>query len=200
MNAQNTSHDKARHWNEQYLAGTTGWDRGEASPALKGWLEHGQLQPCRILIPGCGYGHEAVALARRGFDVTALDIAPAPLERLEMELREAGVTANLVQADALDWKAAPAFDAIYEQTCLCALDPAHWAEYEAQLHAWLKPGGKLFALFMQTGRAGGPPYHCALPDMRALFPETRWHWEGQPHKEIPHPNGLYEFTTILTRL
>jgi SAM-dependent methyltransferase len=193
-------HDKAHHWNEKYLAGTTGWDRGETSPALHAWLESGELLPGRILIPGCGYGHEAVELARRGFDVTALDIAPAPLKRLEQELKAAGVTATLVQADALDWQADPAFDAIYEQTCLCALDPAHWQAYEAQLHAWLKPGGKFFALFMQTGREGGPPFHCALPDMRALFPEARWHWEGQPHKEVPHPNGLFEYAAVLTRI
>lgn len=192
--------DTAKQWNEKYLAGTTGWDRGAVSPALTSWLEHGELAPCRILIPGCGYGHEAVELARLGFEVTALDIAPAPLERLEQELKAAGAAATLVHADALEWQVDPAFDAIYEQTCLCALDPDHWLAYEAQLHAWLKPGGKLFALFMQTQREGGPPWHCALPDMRALLPETRWHWEGKPHREVPHPSGMFEYAAVLTRV
>lgn len=191
--------DKAKQWNEKYLAGTTGWDRGAVSPALTGWLEHGELTPCRILIPGCGYGHEAVELARLGFDVTALDIAPAPLDHLRGELERAGVRAEVIQANALTWRPAAPFDALYEQTCLCALEPGHWVEYEAQLHAWLKPGGRLFALFMQTDRAGGPPFHCALPDMRALFPETRWHWEGTPLREVPHPNGLFEYAAELTR-
>ena len=31
----------------------------------------------RVLVPGCGGGYEVVALARAGFDVTALDSAPA---------------------------------------------------------------------------------------------------------------------------
>lgn len=192
-------HEKSRVWNEKYLTGATGWDRGGVSPALHAWLEGGELAPCRILIPGCGYGHEAVALARLGFAVTALDIAPAPLDRLGEELARAEVKAELVQADALHWQPAAPFDAIYEQTCLCALEPAHWLVYEAQLQAWLRPGGRLFALFMQTNRAGGPPFHCALPDMRALFPETRWHWEGTPHREVPHPNGLFEYAAELTR-
>lgn len=187
-------------WNDKYLAGATGWDRGGASPALASWLEHGELAPCRILIPGCGYGHEAVELARRGFAVTALDIAPAPLQRLEAELKAAGVRAELAQADALSWRAEAPFDAIYEQTCLCALEPTHWPAYAAQLRAWLRPGGRLFALFMQTGRPGGPPHHCALPEMHGLFPASVWHWEGRPHREVPHPNGLFEYAAVLTRL
>lgn len=193
-------HEKVHFWNEKYLAGTTGWDRGGASPALHGWLEQGELAPCRILIPGCGRGHEAVELARRGFAVTALDIAPAPLEHLQAELARAGVGAELVRADALHWRPAVPFDAIYEQTCLCALPPADWPAYEAQLHAWLRPGGRLFALFMQTEREGGPPFHCALPAMRDLFPAARWAWAGEAHKEVPHSTGLFEYAAVLTRV
>lgn len=188
------------HWDEKYRANTIPWDRGETSPALHAWLETEALQPGRILIPGCGRGHEAVDLAQAGFAVTALDIAPTALAHLQAQLDQAGVKAELVCADALTWQPPTPFDAIYEQTCLCALDPGHWQAYEAQLHAWLKPGGKLFALFMQTAREGGPPYHCALPDMGALFLETRWHWEGKPHKEVPHPNGLFEYAVELTRI
>lgn len=195
----NDEHDTAEHWSQRYLAGTTGWDRGGASPALKHWLEHGDLGPCRLLIPGCGYGHEAVELARLGFDVTALDIAPTPLEKLDRELKAAGLTATLVRSDVLEWQANPAFDAIYEQTCLCALDPAHQRDYASQLRAWLKPGGRLFALFMQTGREGGPPYHCGLDDMRDLFPETLWRWDSQAPKEVPHSPGLFEYATELIK-
>ena len=187
------------HWEEKYRANTIPWDRGGTSPALHDWLATGALVPGRILIPGCGRGHEAVDLARAGFRVTALDIAPTALQHLAAQLEQAGLDADLVCADALSWQPESPFDALYEQTCLCALDPGHWAAYEAQLHRWLRPGGGLFALFMQTGKEGGPPFHCALPDMRTLFPEGRWHWEGQPHKEVPHPNGLFEYATLLTR-
>jgi SAM-dependent methyltransferase len=188
------------HWDEKYRANTIPWDRGETSPALHDWLRDGALQPGRILIPGCGRGHEAVELAQRGFQVTALDLSPTALQHLEVQLDAAGVNAERVCADALTWQPPAPFDALYEQTCLCALDPGHWPGYEAQLHAWLKPDGKLFALFMQTGKDGGPPYHCALPDMKTLFPPQRWHWEGKPHQEVPHPNGLFEYSAELIRL
>ncbi len=193
------SHGKARHWDEKYQCGVPPWDRGEVSPALLHWLEAGELLPCRILIPGCGRGHEAVELARRGFAVTALDIAPTPLAHLREALDREDLAGELVQADVLHWQPDAPFDAIYEQTCLCALPPDDWHDYEARLHGWLKPGGRLYALFMQTGREGGPPYHCALTDMHALFPAERWTWVGQAHREVPHPNGLFEYAAVLAR-
>jgi methyl halide transferase len=188
------------HWEEKYRTRNIPWDRGAISPALLGWLEDGELPPSgRILIPGCGHGHEAVELARRGFQVTALDIAPSALAHLADQLTAAGVTAERVCADALSWQPAQTFDAIYEQTCLCALNPEHWATYEHQLFNWLRPGGKLFALFMQTDRDGGPPYHCALPEMQTLFSQPHWQWpEGAPGR-VAHPNGLFEFAAELTR-
>jgi len=188
------------HWEEKYRAKTIPWDRGAVSPALLGWIEDGALPPGRILIPGCGRGHEALELARRGFQVTALDIAPTALDHLAQELAAAGVEAERVCADALTWQPAQPFDAIYEQTCLCAFDPEHWAAYERQLFTWLRPGGKLFTLFMQTDRAGGPPFHCALPDMHALFAAPRWQWPDEAPGRVAHPIGLFEFAAVLTRL
>lgn len=191
--------ERSRRWDEKYQSGLPGWDRQGASPALLHWLETGALAPCRILVPGCGHGYEVIELARRGFEVWGLDIAPTPLARLKARLGESGLTAHLVQTDALAWQPVQPFDAIYEQTCLCALDPREWAAYANQLYGWLRPGGRLYALFMQTGREGGPPYHCDLAEMRALFPNERWDWVEPPHREVPHPNGLFEYAAILQR-
>jgi SAM-dependent methyltransferase len=187
------------HWEEKYRAKTIPWDRGTASPALIGWVEDGVLLPGRLLIPGCGLGHEALELARRGFQITALDIAPTALEHLAAELNAAGVDAERVCADALSWQPAQVFDAIYEQTCLCALDPTHWATYEQQLFGWLRPGGQLFALFMQVDRPGGPPFNCALPDMHTLFSDTRWQWPQAEPCRVKHPDNIFELATVLTR-
>ncbi len=192
--------DKSRWWDSKYQTGIPGWDRGEASPALLYWLDTGSLTPCRILVPGCGHGHEVVELARHGFRVTALDIAPTPLLRLAQRLEQQGLQAELIQGDALHWQPLLPFEAVYEQTCLCALAPEEWPAYEAQLYRWLAPAGRLFALFMQTGRPGGPPYHCDLVEMRNLFPGERWEWVEAPPRQIPHPNGLFEYAAVLRRL
>ena len=90
------------------------------------------LSPCRILIPSSGHGHEVVELARRGFAICALDIAPTALSRLRMARARKGLDARLVQADVLYWQPDAPFDAIYEQTCLCALAPKEWPDYAVQ--------------------------------------------------------------------
>jgi len=191
----------AEKWEARYKSGEMGWDRGAVSPALEQWLESGVLEPCRILIPGCGRGHEVPRLAALGFDVTAIDIAPSAVEHVTQALADKGLTAEIVLGDVLDFEPAEPFDAVYEQTCLCAMSPDSWPAYEARLHRWLKPGGILAALFMQTGEAGGPPYHCELSVMRELFDYVRWAWpwaEGDLVR-ISHPTGLHEFALPLMR-
>jgi SAM-dependent methyltransferase len=187
------------HWEEKYQANTTPWDRGASSPALLRWLESGALAHARILVPGCGRGHEVLDLARHGFQVTGLDLAPTALKLLRSELDKAGLEAELVCADALSWQPKQPFDAIYEQTCLCALTPELWRYYVHQLHAWLRPEGHLFALFMQTCKDGGPPFHCGLEAMRGLFPETLWQWPEVVPERVDHPIGHHELAVLLTR-
>jgi SAM-dependent methyltransferase len=193
------SERRRREWEERYRAGRTGWDRGGPSPALRHWIDNGALAPCRVVVPGCGRGHEAVAMADLGFDVTAIDLAPTALASLDEQLRDRGLNARLVEADVLEWRPQQPFDAVYEQTSLCALEPAQWPCYADQLCAWLRPGGRLFASFMQTGQDGGPPFHCDIADMEELFPATRWAWSEDPPVNIPHSGELFELAYVLTR-
>jgi SAM-dependent methyltransferase len=186
-------------WEQRYQDNETGWDRGEASSSLHAWLEHGELEPCRILVPGCGRGHEAVELAKRGFAVTAIDIAPSACSYLEQELKQAGVQGEVICGDLFAFNPPSPVDAVYEQTCLCAIDPEQRAAYEMQLHRWLKPGGKLCALFMQTGAEGGPPFHCDLLTMHRLFDEQRWQWPQNEPLFSPHSNGRFELGYALIR-
>lgn len=186
-------------WEDRYRNQQTGWDRGGTSPALRHWLDAGELTPCRIVIPGAGRGHEALSLARRGFDVTALDFADSAVRELRDALAREGLSARVEQADVLRYAPAEPFDAAYEQTCLCALEPDDWQAYVRRLHAWLKPGGRLYALFMQTGREGGPPFHCDLNAMHALFPKQLWEWPTAALTPVPHPNGFQELAAVLVR-
>ncbi len=77
--------------------------------------------PARVLAPGPGEavldlcaapGGKTLQLAAREARVTALDISPARLERLEDNLRRTGLTAFVVTADALAWAPDALFDAI----------------------------------------------------------------------------------------
>lgn len=189
----------AAKWHARYETGKTGWDRGRANPALLDWLESGELQPCRVFVPGCGRGHEVVELAQRGFEVTALDFADKPLQELQRKLNEANLTAEVIQENILHFTPRRPFDAVYEQTSLCAIDPKHWEAYEDRIANCLVAEGRLFALFMQTSRPGGPPFACEPDAMRRLFHDSRWRWPQEQLTPVKHPAGMTELAVVLQR-
>lgn len=186
-------------WEEMYQQQKTGWDRGESSANLIYWIDKKLLEPCRILVPGCGNGYEVLTLAEKGFEVVAIDIAPSPIAHLKKVLQENNLTAEIIQADFFKWQVDKPFDAIYEQTSLCALPPGEWNQYETCLYRWLKPSGKLIAQFMQTGLRGGPPYHCEISDMKALFGKQRWKWSEQHYTGVKHSKDKAEILFLLEK-
>lgn len=196
-------------WQARFERGETPWDRGGPGPQLAAWIAEGRFTPpCRVLVPGCGSGHDVRALAAAGVDVTGLDYAPAAIAQARAGLQAAGLDgwATLVQADALQWSPDAPFDAVYEQTCWCALHPDLWQAYAEQLHRWLRPGGRLHLMAMQVlrpgaaeGRIEGPPYHTDIHALRAALPASRWDWPAPPYPRVEHPRGWGELAVVLVR-
>jgi hypothetical protein len=189
--------EPAADWESRYRDGATAWERPGLNDAYLTWRDHGLLNPCRILVPGGGRSAEPLAMAEAGFDVTVVDLAESAVAAQRARLEHLHVRARVERADLLVWEPAEKFDAIYDQTCLCALPPAAWPEYEQRLHRWIKPDGRLFVLFMQTHTAGGPPFHCDLDAMRALFAATRWQWPAHLDPQMDHPSGRSEQPAML---
>ncbi len=191
--------DPVIDWEARYKDSTTGWERDHLNPAFNEWRARLGANPGSVILPGCGRSPEVVAFAEMGWKVTGLDLAETAVGYQQAALRDAGLIGQVVQTNIFHWQPEAPVDLVYEQTCLCALSPDQWSAYEQTLHQWLKPGGVLAALFMQTGREGGPPFHCELGDMRALFNESRWEWDVQSIKS-EHPMGIHELGYLLTRL
>ena len=194
-------------WQQRFAQAQTPWDRGAPGPQIERWIADGSLTPgLRIAVPGCGSGHDALALATAACVVTAIDYAEAAVTLTRERLAAAGASAEVVQADVLAWRPAAPLDAVYEQTCWCALHPDQWSAYAQQLQRWLRPGGHLLLLAMQCQRAGaaegrieGPPYHMDIHMLRALLPATMWDWPAPPYERVPHPAGWAELAIVLTR-
>ena len=90
---------RARLWNRMYR-GTPSWELGRADPVLVRALDDRRVRgPGRVLDVGCGTGDNAIELARRGFEVTAIDIAARPLAMAREKARAAGVAVDLRRAD-----------------------------------------------------------------------------------------------------
>jgi hypothetical protein len=193
------SETQAIDWESRYRNGTAGWERHGLNPAFLAWRDTGLLSPCRILIPGGGRSLEPVALAESGFDVTVVDVAPTAVAMQRAHFERLKLNARAEQADLFTWASDVPFDAIYDQTCLCALPPGLWPSYVRRLHLWLRPGGGLFILFMQSDRPSGPPFHCGIQAMRHLFAAPAWTWPESLPDLVEHPSGLKEQPAILRR-
>ena len=78
------------------------WAAGEPHPYLTDWLDQPVAAPSgsRAVVVGCGLGDDAVELARRGFDVTAFDVAPSAVAWARRRFRRRGV----------DWRVADLLD------------------------------------------------------------------------------------------
>ncbi len=197
-------------WNRLFAQGTMPWDRGAANPTVARLIAEGVLRPGqRIVVPGCGSGYELEVLARAGLHAVGVDYAQAAIGRAEALRdslpRDVAASIDLVQADVLDWSPGAPIDAVYEQTCLCALHPDHWQRYASRLREWLSPSGQLLAQFIQVHRPGaaegrieGPPYHCDINAMRALFTGEHWDWPKPPYARAEPRPGWSELLVPLT--
>jgi SAM-dependent methyltransferase len=164
-------------WNAAYEKSETPWEKGRATPVLDEVFErHRDVLRGRVLVPGCGIGHDARRLSEMGLQVTGVDIAPLAIQAA----REWEVSSP-VEFREMDIFAPPdefheAFDLIWEHTCLCALDPGLRKAYLKSLHALLMPGGNLAGVFfidpeMDEGEAG-PPFGIEVSALQDLCREA----------------------------
>ncbi|WP_217909824.1 methyltransferase domain-containing protein [Pseudenhygromyxa sp. WMMC2535] len=154
--------DESRAWNSRYAEGTTHWDLGGAPPVLEQLIAR-QRGRRRVLVPGAGHGHDALAWAAAGHEVVALDFAPLAVASMRERASQRGVSLEVLEADVTRPPASlrAGFDLVWEQTCLCALEPQLRRPYLEQMAAVLHPEGRMVALLWSHGREGGPPYDMA---------------------------------------
>lgn len=99
-------------------------------------------RPARILELAVGTGRIAIPLARRGHDVTGIDVSPAMLARLRAADRDGLVTA--VAGDMVDAVPAGPFDVVLVacNSLFMLADPARQAACFAAVAGVLAPGGR----------------------------------------------------------
>lgn len=156
-------------WDQRYQSGRTPWDMQGTPPALARYLARHPGRGERVLIPGCGSGHEIVAFAAAGYAVTAIDFSPPAAARARASAGPR-LAETVVEGDffTYDFPAAP-FDLIYERTFLCALPPALWPKVVARTAALLKPGGALAGIYYFGEKEDGPPFGLAPEEPAGLF-------------------------------
>lgn len=115
--------------------------------ALAPWLRMPVRPGSTMLDVGCGIGRWSVELARRGHDVTGIDLSSRMLERAETRAREAGVACRFEVADAATLTLGRTFDLILCVTVIQHItEPVAAASAIERLAAHLSPAGELVLL------------------------------------------------------
>ena len=183
---------KETDWQERYQTEDTPWDKGEPAPGLVDWLKAQTLDPeTRVLVPGCGRGHDASAWAKAGFDTTGMDLAEIALSNAR-EKYESLPNLAFFPGNFLDEKPQEPYDLIFEHTLYCAIDPARREDYAKSLPNWLKPGGYFLAIhFIFPLDEEGPPFGASKDEIINRFQTNftlrdDWkprHFEGRKNEE-----------------
>lgn len=131
----------------------------------------GQPARSRVLEVGCGPGMTAVEMARRGHDVTALDVAPAMIDLTRKLASDKGVELRTLVGDLMHL---PFPDDSFPT--VLAVGVMEWAEdMEAAIHQLarvLAPGGRLIVTFdnrWALNRLLDPALHPALDPFKRLL-------------------------------
>ena len=165
-------------WEGRYREDMARWDFGEVVPALEDWLIDQAPLTGKVVVPGCGRGHEAFAVARAWpeADVVGGDLS-------ETAIREASEMYDLpnLRFETGDFFAADGAGdlvAIIEHTCFCAIPPELRTVYHDTAARRLRAGGLLVAVFYlhpeetEDDPDDGPPWGSSVPELNGLFGES----------------------------
>ena len=157
-------------WKAKYQKEKQGWEIGRAAPPLERWFDANSPAGKRVLVVGCGRGHEARMLAARGARVTAVDFVDEAIEQAIELAENEGLRIDFRKHDLFRLaESDERFDLVVEHCCFCAIDPARREEYVDVVADVLRPGGELVALFWTGGRVDGPPFVVGDADIERLF-------------------------------
>lgn len=190
-------------WDARWRTGDTPWDLGRASPPLVRALGPGGWFPPpvpgetrRALVPGCGAGHDARAVAAAGWDTVAIDVSPLAVG-----------TAARQPAPRCEFRVADLFalpgdlrdlDLVVEHTCFCAIDPSDRDRYVDAVADALRPGGLLLALFWLITTEKGPPFGATREEIGHRF-SRRFTFEREETPADSEPSRPRERLCLLRR-
>jgi SAM-dependent methyltransferase len=158
------------YWEERYQAGETNWEKGAPSPGLADFLaDQPDLVRGRVVVPGCGTGHDVRAWARAGFAATGLDFAPSAIRLAVERTRATGLRAEFCECDFLHTPVTEPFDWLFEHTLFCALPPAARDDYTRAVERWVRPHGQFLAVHYLVCEPDGPPWPVTREEVLIRF-------------------------------
>uniref|UniRef100_A0A1D1XSJ7 Putative thiol methyltransferase 2 n=1 Tax=Anthurium amnicola TaxID=1678845 RepID=A0A1D1XSJ7_9ARAE len=159
-------------WEKCWEEGLTPWDIGRPTPVILHLLQIGALPKGRALVPGCGSGHDVVAMACPERYVVGLDISESAINKaceLTSTLPNKHCFSFLAE-DFFTWRPTELFDLVFDYTFFCAIDPCMRSAWANKICDILRPDGELITLMYPIGDyVGGPPYAVSVDDYEEVL-------------------------------
>jgi SAM-dependent methyltransferase len=122
------------------------WDIGRPADELQKVVAAGKVARCRVVDMCCGSGTDAIYLASKGFDVTAIDVAPSALGHAMEKARQANVSVQWMVADILAPPVLKPFDFVYDRGCYHVVRDQNLTAYLETVRRFSRPGTKFLLL------------------------------------------------------
>lgn len=183
---------QSNYWCDIYKSeGNPGWNLNQPAEAFKDMFPRLKLPRSRILVLGCGEGHDAAYFAQAGHVVTAVDFSKEAIERGKKKYGEVeGLTFYQEDVFKLPQEWNHTFDLVVEHTCFCAVPPDQRDEFVRTWRRMLHEEGQLMGLFFSMEKRAGPPYGATEWELRKrLQPYFQFLFWGRWRKSLPQRQG-----------
>jgi SAM-dependent methyltransferase len=165
-----------------YAIGFTPWELAATHPAAADHItalfdreERERTPPYGSALDiGCGSGHWAIELARRGWQVTGIDIVARAIRQAREGAQRAGVDGRFIEGDVTALGAAgvgSGFSFVWDFGTVHGLTPDERAVVGREVSAATAPDATMLMLAWAPGRRGPLPRGASRADIEAAFPD-----------------------------
>lgn len=183
-------------WNARYENEDTPWDKGAPAPILKSLLSDGVFPTnAEVLVPGCGYGHDAREIAAAGYSATGMDISELALDKAramtDVDSITGEVSWELEDIFSAELPQKKRYDVIWEHTCYCAIPPEMRESFINAAYDLLKEEGLFIGVFFTAPQTKpGPPHMTGREDLLEMLSQKfTLIWEREPKSYYPGREG-----------
>lgn len=146
------------------------WFNPDLDPDLDQTLTKLNLQAVTALDLGTGPGTQAIALAERGFQVTATDLSATATQQALEQAKEKGLNISFKQDDILNSNLDQEFDFVFDRGCFHVLPPERRQDYVRVVASLTKPRGYLFLkCFSDLENREEGPYRFRPEQIKEIF-------------------------------